>query len=191
MSKKSKKDVLSQDVEETKEIVVENKPIVVDPELLKVEQPEKVVKEEPVEPQDEVLPEIPVEDSEKTELDRIAEALAEAKAEEVETEVQEELKNDVVNEGVTEGVNEGINDAVTDGANDGVADGVNDVVNDEEPKEFHFEFQKDYFFGTPSESADKQTVIDALPVEEPKPRTIESLSRDELRNFQRTGKMPK
>jgi len=65
---------------------------------------------------------------------------------------------------------------------------------DEPLKEFHHEFQKDYFFGTPSESSDKQTVIDTLPepvVEIPKPRTLGSLNRDELRHFQRTGVMPK
>jgi hypothetical protein len=138
MSKKNKRGILNQIVdepEETKEEVIEQEPMIINPEVFKVEQPEVVVEE------------IPIEEPEKTELDRIAEALAEAKAEEV-------------------------------------------PVEEVEPKEFHHEFQKDYFFGTPSETVDKETIIDALPIEEPIVRSIDTLTKSELREFQRTGKMP-
>ena len=72
-----------------------------------------------------------------------------------------------------------------------------------EPKEFHHEFQETYFIG--GGDPNTQPNIDVLPepckcvepcdesciCQEPAPRTIESLSREEERNFRRTGVMPK
>lgn len=56
---------------------------------------------------------------------------------------------------------------------------------DESLKEVNFEFKNNYFLGTPSKTAEIQTVVDKLPKAE------RTLSIIELRHFQRTGIMPK
>jgi len=119
MSKKNKRGILNQIIdepEETKEEIIEKEPMIIDPEVFKVEQPE-------------------------------VEELA--APEEVVTE--EEL-----------------------------------MEVPEEPKVVHFEFQEEYQLVHNG----KDAVIDELPIEEPMVRSIDSLTKSELREFQRTGKMP-
>jgi hypothetical protein len=41
-----------------------------------------------------------------------------------------------------------------------------EFITSEAAKEPHFEFKEEYFLGTPSETSDKETVIDTLPKEE-------------------------
>ena len=65
-----------------------------------------------------------------------------------------------------------------------------EFITSEEAKVPHFEFQKDYFLGTPSESANKQTVIDPLPQPKKRKKTMDELNQTELRMYQKTGFLP-